>query len=205
VAADARPCPPVPPQNGKEAITGSSPREGSPKAPEIGAFPVQADCTSSSTQGHGAAHGAPREIKPAPCPFWTAPIAVSRFEGKNGHIRNGSATARYISSAPSPARVGGRAASRVLAYAMHERDRRRDVIPDDPLLDPVGEPPRVELVMKAAVAVVVELGQPIVAWGDMGGPPVAALPALRFAATREPRPTPDRSRLQSRRRRAASP
>jgi hypothetical protein len=79
------------------------------------------------------------------------------------------------------------------------------VIPDDPLLDPVGEPPRVELVMKAAVAVVVELGQPIVAWGDTGGPPVAALPALRFAATREPRPTPDRSRLQSRRRRAASP
>jgi hypothetical protein len=52
VIASARPCPPVPPGNlhGKEGVDGSSPSEGSAKAPHIGAFSVEGTCTISSVQ-----------------------------------------------------------------------------------------------------------------------------------------------------------
>src|SRR5206468_9341848 len=46
VIASARPCTPVPPQNlhGKEGVDGSSPSEGSAKAPHVGAFSFRTTC-----------------------------------------------------------------------------------------------------------------------------------------------------------------
>jgi hypothetical protein len=50
VPANDRACTPVPPQNfhGKEGVGGSSPPEGSEKAPQIAAFSVIAPCRSCS-------------------------------------------------------------------------------------------------------------------------------------------------------------
>ncbi len=52
VPAKTRACPPFPPRNlnGKEGVDGSSPSEGSAKAPEIGAFSFRPTCTESNVR-----------------------------------------------------------------------------------------------------------------------------------------------------------
>jgi len=52
VAASARPCPPVPPQNlhGKEEVDGSSPSEGSAKVQHVGALAFSPTCTVCSVR-----------------------------------------------------------------------------------------------------------------------------------------------------------
>jgi hypothetical protein len=52
VAADVHSCTPIPPLNlhGKEGVNGSSPLEGSAKAPLVGAFAFRSTCSSSIVQ-----------------------------------------------------------------------------------------------------------------------------------------------------------
>ena len=52
-------CDPLPPNlDGKEGVVGSSPTEGSAKAPEIGVFAFRSTCSLSNVRWYGAVYGA---------------------------------------------------------------------------------------------------------------------------------------------------
>ena len=53
-----RPSEAAPPEDGKEGVDGSSPSEGSAKAPHSGAFLLSSTCIFSWTLSYGALYGA---------------------------------------------------------------------------------------------------------------------------------------------------